>query len=372
VGLWKDPGTGLWKYQFQHQGKLYGGGGYSTKGEARTAREDRRKLVLAGAERPRPETPTIHMEFLRLVALYLQQSERRHAVKTFKYKRFVYAMFLRHCGDEKITIDKITPYLIQDYLQTRGSNDNANRHLKDLAVIFEYARKVLGVIQVNPCSVIERLPVVRAPKKIPTKEEFLKLLSATKDNERPLVLVLAYTAARIGEVLRLKWEDVNFQHNFIQLWTKKNRDGEYRARRIPMKDYMKSMMLGLWEERVQDVWVFFNKRTDNRFVRPDGFMHSLCKRAGIPNYGFHSIRHFVCSYLLDQEKLGTPTVSRLLGHQKLSTTDIYAHSLNIQSQDDALGMAVERLEASFVPKLIPATSSGSNQNTPKTDEERSR
>ena len=86
-------------------------------------------------------------------------------------------------------------------------------------------------------------------------------------------------------------------------------------------------------------------------------MRGVCTRARIPQYGFHSIRHFVSSYLLDREKIGKPTVSRLLGHQSLTTTDIYAHSINVRNVDDALDSAIERLEASFVPKLLPATSS---------------
>jgi integrase len=361
MGLWKDPHTGTWKYQFQHEGKLYGGGGYGSKGEARTAREDRRKLVVSGRETARLETPKTDMAFSRLAGLYLDLSERRHARKTFRYKRIVFASFLRHCGDEKITVDKITPYLVQDYLHTRKTSPTYNAHRKELATLFEYARRVLGVVSVNPCAVVEKLPEEKQEKKIPTYEEFLRIVAATKESERPLILILAYTAARIDEVLRLKWEDVNFEHGFIRLWTKKTKDGTYRARTIPMKGYMKSILFELWQNREQDVWVFFNRQSGNRFNRRTRFMGTLCKRAGTPHYGFHSIRHFVSSYLLDQEKVGTPTVSRLLGHQSLSTTDIYAHSIGVHLRDDGLDMAIDRLDASLTPKLLPATSSGSDE-----------
>ena len=364
MGLWRDPDTGLWKYLFQCRGKLYGGGGFKTKNEARTAREDRRKLVAAGMASAVKEMPKTDMEFLRLVDLYLQQSERRHASKTFKYKRFVYASFLRHCGDEHITVNKVTPYLIQDYLHSRQSNSNYNRHRKDLGALFEYARKILGIIAVNPCTVIEKLPEEKAPKKIPTQEEFIRMVNTANENERPLILVLAYTAARIDEALRLKWEDVNFEHGSIRLWTKKTKDGTYRSREIPMRDYMKAMMMELWQIRKQDTWVFLNNKTGDRFQHRPKFMRGLCNRAGIPQYGFHSIRHFVSSYLLDREKIGKPTVSRLLGHQSLSTTDIYAHSINVRDVDDALDSAMERLEVSFMQKLLPATSSGSGENVP--------
>lgn len=352
MSLWKDKRRGTWSYTFQVGGKVYGGGGHKTKADARTAREEKRKLVLSGKYVEANAIPEIQtgMAFSVLVNTYLDGSQRRHAPKTYKYKVFVYKNFLDHAGD--VPVSQVTPCLIQDYLRTRESNSNYNRHRKDLGALFEYARRVLGIIQVNPCTVIEKLPEEKAPKKIPTQEEFVKLITEAGERERPLLVVLAYTAARIDEALRLKWEDVNFEHGFIRLWTRKTKDGSYRAREIPMKNFMKGFMLDLWEKSTQDQWVFFNDQTGSRFNRRPKFMKGLCKRLKIPVYGFHSIRHFVSSYLLDREKIGKPTVGRMLGHQSLSTTDIYAHSINVNSVDDGLDLAMDKLEAAFVPKLI--------------------
>jgi integrase len=353
MGLWKDPRTGLWRYSFWFQGQRYRAGKYRSKADARTAREDHRKLVIHLAEAPATaavkETPTT---FLEIATAYLKLSERRHAKLTFEYKRYVYKSFLDHAGGD-IPLDKITPFLVQSYLETRHSNSNYNRHRKDLSALFEYARKVMGVIPLNPCAVLDKLPEEKAEKEIPTEDEFLRLISAATDVERQLILVLAYTAARIGEVLRLQWKDVDFSRNFVRLWTKKTKDGTYRSREIPMKPYFRAIMFRMWEVRTQETWVFFNRKTGERFNRRPKFMHGVCKRAGIKPYGFHAIRHFVSAILLDRNKIGTPTVSKFLGHTNLSTTDIYAHSIGIKHQDDALDVAVERLEDS-IPKLLPA------------------
>jgi len=360
MSLWKDKRRGTWSYTFQINGKVHGGGGFKTKQEARRAREEKRKGILTGQdsqERSSPIKAPTATVFSEIINAYLDASQRRHAPKTYKYKAFVYKNFMDHAGDLSVT--EITPNVVQSYLQTRATNSNYNRHRKDLGALFEYARKVLGVIQINPCNVIEKLPEEREPKRIPTMEEFIKMMQAADGQERYLLMVLAYTAARIDEALRLRWQDVNFEHSFIRLWTRKTKDGSYRARDIPMRDYMKSIMLQLWNERKQDQWVFYNEKTDSRFNRRPKIMRSICARAGIPHYGFHSIRHFVTSYLLDREKIGKATVGRILGHQSLSTTDIYAHSLNVKTVDDAVDMAMDRLEAAFVPKLLPQTACGS-------------
>ena len=366
MSLWKDRASGTWKYTFQVNGKVYGGGGHQTKAEARTAREEKRSGVLSssvsqGSAQTLKSLEKIPMTFLEMAGAYLQTSERRHASKTFKYKKFVYRAFLKHAGGDGLLISEVTPYLIQNYLQTRPSNSNYNRHRKDLGALFEYARRILGIVQVNPCNVIDKLPEEKAPKKIPTQEEFVKLITQAGEEERPLLIVLAYTAARIDEALRLVWPDVNFEHGFIRLWTRKTKDGAYRGREIPMRGFMKSFMMALWEKRTQDQWVFFNPQTQSRYAKRPRFMKGLCNRIGIPQYGFHSIRHFVSSYLLDREKIGKPTVGRMLGHQSLSTTDIYSHSIGVHAVDDALDMAMDRLEAAFVPKLI----GGGGTNDPR-------
>lgn len=359
MSLWKDKASGTYKFTFQVNGKVHGGGGFKTKAEARTAREEKRSRILSGSDSlasPLTKTPTA-MGFEEVANSYLDGSKRRHVAKTYQYKADVYKKFVKHAGDRPIS--DVTPFHIQEYLRTCPSNVTYNRQRKELGALFEYARKIVGAVRLNPCVVIEKLPEEKKPKAIPTQEEFVRMISEATEEESPFLVILACTAARIDEALRLKWEDVNFERSYVRLWTKKTKDGSYRSREIPMNTILKGYLLELWEKRVQNEWVLFNQRTKTRYVRNHRFMGRLCKRLGIPHYGFHSIRHFVCSYLLDQEKIGKPTMSRMLGHRSLTTTDIYAHSIGVHDVDDAMDIAVDKLETVFSPKLIPATGCGS-------------
>ncbi len=335
MGLWKDKKRGDWRYSFQCRGKVYAGGGFKTKAEARAAREERRKSL-----RQQTQTP-IDTGFLQVANAYLDWSRRRHAEKTYKYKKMVFRSFLKFHGN--LPLKKITPQHLHAYLNTRPTNNNYNAHRKELCALFTFARKKLRVIDYNPCWDLEKMPVIRAEKIIPTQEEILRIIAASDpETERPLILVLIHTLARINEILGLRWEDVNFTQNTIRLWTRKRRDGSMEYDILPMNEDLRAVLWGLWERRKQDYWVFYNEKTGTRYTRRPKLMKSLCRRAGVRHFGFHAIRHFVASYLADQQKIGKKTISSLLRHKSLATTEVYLHSIS-ESQKEAM----RRLEGVF-------------------------
>lgn len=71
---------------------------------------------------------------------------------------------------------------------------------------------------------MERLSVDQPQKVIPTPPEMAKVLLAAGP-ERPFLLVLFHPLGRIDEVLRLKWEDVNYERQELRLWTRKRQGG---------------------------------------------------------------------------------------------------------------------------------------------------
>lgn len=187
MSLWKDKASGTYKFKFQVKGKVHGGGGFKTRAEARTAREEKRSKIISGSDSlvsPSPKTP---LTFLEIANAYLLASQRRHTGKTFQYKQFVYRNFLKHAGGggDGLRIVEITPFMIQNYLQTRATNSNYNRHRKELGALFEYARRILGIVQVNPCAVLEKLPEEKKLKVIPTQEEFFRMITGAGPEERP-------------------------------------------------------------------------------------------------------------------------------------------------------------------------------------------
>jgi integrase len=367
MSIWKDRKLKTWRYSFQYLLKNYTGSGYKTKKEAQFAREDhRRKLREEEEWKEKVETS---MAFSDLADQYLSYAQRKFADSTYKYKKYVYSSFILHHGD--MWIQEITPDHIYQYLSTRSSNYNYNFHRKDLSALFNWGRRTLKLQIHNPCLDLDRMPHSPRIKPIPSEEEILQLITASQPgDEQDILLSCLHTLGRIDEILRLRWHDVNFERRTVTLWTRKRKDGAYESDTLPMNEDLYDILIKRWNDKKQDTWVFFNEKTEMRYKHRPKMMASICKKAGIKPvgigqrkiekgknkgnvvkvelyYGFHSLRHFMASYLSDKEKVGTRAVSGLLRHRNLRTTEIYLHSI-----DESHRTAVTQIEGKFSAKLL--------------------
>jgi integrase len=91
---------------------------------------------------------------------------------------------------------------------------------------------------------------------------------------------------------------------------------------------LEQIFWSLWQKREQDEWVFFNRSRSTRYLYRPKLMGTICRTAGVPKYGFHTIRHFVASYLFDKKKVSLPVISKLLRHKSLQTTERYLQAIN--------------------------------------------
>ena len=343
--LWKTAHG--WRYQFQRNGGRHSGSGFATKKEASREQEAHKKRA---ENQEKTQTDT---DFLTVANEYLEFAERAFVTKTFKQKKFVIQSFLKHIGN--LPIDKITAAHLHSYLNTRSTNNNYNAHRKDLCSLFTHAKRMMKVIQYNPCWDLNKMPHTPKEKDIPSEKELMQMILVTdpKTDERSLFLVVLHCLGRIDEVLRMTWRDVNFEKKTITLWTKKRKGGAYEADQLPMNKDLHDILWHLWGARRQETWVFFNEKTGTRFNKRPKMMKSICMRAFAPQckgqqyytgkvYGFHALRHFMASYLADKKKQSAKTLQGLLRHKNIKTTEIYLHSIDGQAVS-----AVESIEGVF-------------------------
>jgi integrase len=187
-------------------------------------------------------------------------------------------------------------------------------------------------LDANPAQYVERPRVETEEMEVLTPPEIRRLLAAADEPVRTMLLCAVLTGLRRGELLGLKWEDVDLQASKIhvrravwrgKLITPKSR----RSRRvIDMAPTLKAALATL-PTRFQGELVFTAE--GGGLIDPDNFMHRdwvrLLRRSELKRIRFHDLRHTYASLLILQGA-HPKYIQAQLGHASIQTTlDRYGH-----------------------------------------------
>lgn len=93
-------------------------------------------------------------------------------------------------------------------------------------------------IRENPTAGIEFFPVEKRLKYVPPAEDVRRLIWTADKDDRDYLIVIAETMARVGEIDRLTWDDVDLRDRTITLYTRKKRGGHLTPRKVPMTELL--------------------------------------------------------------------------------------------------------------------------------------
>jgi integrase len=127
------------------------------------------------------------------------------------------------------------------------------------------------------------------------------------------------TGMRLGEILNLKWKDVDFEHGFIRVVKSKNNE----SRDIPINAFLLETLKGLKKSLETGNYVFCNEDGEPRKDIREAFSGAR-DRAGLEDFRFHDLRHTAAS-LFASRGCDLITLQNLLGHKSVSMTQRYAH-----------------------------------------------
>lgn len=152
-----------------------------------------------------------------------------------------------------------------------------------------------------------------------SKEEIQALVENCASHIAPIVVMAVNTGMRKGEILSLKWENVDLKHGFILLSRTKN--GERRE--IPINQKLRDTLATV-QRRLDVPYVFYDHLTGLPYSDIKNAFTGACRRAGIKDFRFHDLRHTFASHLV-MAGVDLTTVSRLLGHRDMTMTLRYSH-----------------------------------------------
>jgi integrase len=270
-----------------------------------------------------------------------------------------------HLGDR--TLDKIRPEDVEDLMRAMSKAGvgvkSVRNYIGTLSAIFRFAmhpRRKWATS--NPCEVID-LPAVRTSEEIRflTTAEVDALAKAAVEGEhqaldRALYVVAAMTGLRQGELIALRWQDVDREarrirvrrsHVLGEFDTPKSRRSE---RSVPLSRRVASELDG-W--RLETRWgspedLVFAEPASGEVLRRGALMRRYrraLKAARIaPGHRFHDLRH---TFGTAMAAAGVPmrTLQEWLGHRDLATTQRYAdyapNEREVEMVDRAFGEGLD-------------------------------
>jgi integrase len=146
-------------------------------------------------------------------------------------------------------------------------------------------------------------------------------LTGEREYLRPLVTVALYAGPRRGELLKLRWSNVDFGLTLINFTeTKTNRD-----RSVPMEPIVREALLELSEQAGNGEFVFTNPDIGTRYTDVKKSFSAACREAGITNFTFHDLRHTFGTRFADAG-VDVVKIKELMGHASIVTTMRYIHA----------------------------------------------
>lgn len=301
------------------------------------------------------------MKYKDWLEIWLENYIKPNAkIRTYqRYEEIIMRHIAPKLGDYEV--DKITPLIIQKFVTELSVGGNAKTHkglaastINGIITVIQNSLKTaraVGVISNYTADMVKRPKGAERQVECFTFAEQKLIEKDILDHQRyrlyGIVLCL-YTGLRIGELLALKWENIDIRQGILCVERSchdgKDENGKFcritgtpktqtSERVIPLPKQILPI-LKEWKKQAKSEFVVESSQGKPVLVRSyQQSFELLLKRLHIPHKGFHSLRHTFATRALECG-VDVKTLSELLGHKNPTITlNRYVHSLTDHKRD---------------------------------------
>jgi integrase len=330
----------IWYYNFTVKGCRYKKAlpEARTKSDAVRAEVGARQAVFDGRLADKVEQ-TSFSTFVQNTFLPWSKAHKRSWRDDIYISKTLQAFF----GERRF--DEIPMMLVEKFKKerresaTRGGKvrqpATVNRELCVLSKIFSLAIDY-GVATTNPCLRVRKLRtenrIIRYLEQ--NEEERLEKALDKRPRLRAIVIIAISTGMRLGEILSLAWEQVDFSRRVIHLTNTKGG----RERFVPLTEPARvELEARRFEANASSVFVFPSAKIDGAQGSIKRAWSKTLSEAGIRSFRFHDLRHTAATRLADVGE-DAFIIASILGHSTIQMSARYAHGT-----DQAKRRALEKI-----------------------------
>ena len=223
----------------------------------------------------------------------------------------------------QITDPDIKKFLASLVDEQKVSTSTLNVAISALKFYYGEILKQHYVYEIKRPKKDKKLPVILS------RDEIARILSSVTNVKHRSILMLAYSAGlRVGEVVKLKIEDIDVERKLIHVRAGKGRKDRYTI----LSD---TALLTMAEYKCKyrpHGWLFPGANPEKHITTrtAEAIFDKACKNIKIKkNVSIHSLRHSFATHLLESG-ISIRYIQELLGHKSSKTTEIYTHVSNTE------------------------------------------
>jgi excisionase family DNA binding protein len=263
-------------------------------------------------------------------------------------------------------LNEVTPLSIEKYrakrLKDGVSRSTVNRETTIMKRMFNLAID-WRLTESNPYLKVRLFSEKGTEKeRILSREEEERLLEKCPVHLSPVIVSALNTGMRRGEILNLKWKQIDFKKREIRVENTKSGD----ARILPVNAFLFSLLESMKSQNGASEFVFPNPRTGQPYTELKKSFKAACRDAGIKDLRFHDLRHTFATRLV-HAGVDLITVRDLLGHFSIRVTQRYTHSNRDQKRKAVEVLSdseAKKAKKTGIPLHIRDTEETSNPASP--------
>lgn len=322
MGLYKRGS--VWWMSFTHNGKQYRRSTETEDKKLAARIFDKLKGEIAEEkwfERLEGEAIT----FNELMERYL----REHSIVNKTHKSYIRDKAIeKHLAKAfgNLILTEITPKMIAEYKSKRRADGvsprTINYELTFMSHAFNLAIKEWELVKDNPVARVRKEKVRNIMERWLTLEEEVKLLAASPQWLKDIIVFAINTGLRQGEIMALQWHQIDFHRKTITIYEQKNKCVDTLPLNVTALNVLSNKVLA---GQASNDLVFANPlhKHIGSSVLIRAF-HRAIKKAEIPKLRFHDLRHTFATRLV-QNGVDLFTVQKLGRWKNTSMVMRYAH-----------------------------------------------
>lgn len=247
---------------------------------------------------------------------------------------------------KKITLSDIHSYVSHLAIDNKSKATTRARKISTIRIFFKYLSQKTNIMEVNPAQNLETPKLEKRMPKYLSLDDSKKLLNAAdnQDNRNykrdyAITTLFLNCGMRLSELVGINMNDIDFNECKMTVIGKGNKERTIYLNKscmVAINDYISSrppQSLIKRDSKNSEKALFLSeqkKRISNRTVQ--AIINKELQQAGLDskNLSVHKLRHTAATLMYQYGNVDIRALQELLGHQSISTTEIYTHVSNDQ------------------------------------------